>query len=78
MLDEKLLKIFISVVYAKLFEAVCVEIFKAEDVQNADGTARAAPGLIDCAVDFLDNEDKQPAVDTLDESIAYVNALIPR
>lgn len=77
-LHEELLQILVREIDAKLFEAVVVEILKAENVQHSDGITRRRPWLVDCGIYLLDDQYEEAAVDTFDECIAHIHRLITR
>jgi hypothetical protein len=58
MLDEKLLKIFVSKIDAKLLKRICIEIFEAKNIQDANASLcvfGSHIGFEDCCVDLFDN-----------------------
>lgn len=75
-LNEELLEMFISVVDAKLLEAIIVEIFKSKNIQNADGVFRIDFRLEYRVVDLIHYHDKESAVDSFDKGISHLHRLI--
>ncbi len=73
---ELLLQSFIRVVDADLFEAVDLERFKTENIQDTDGGFLLAVGLgsiLDTGVHLLDNEIESSSVYGIDQGPACLS-----
>lgn len=78
MLHEKLLQILVRIIDAELFEAIVIEVLKAEDIQYPYSTAGVVLRPVYGLVDFLYNVYKQSAIYAFDKRVSDIDRLISR